>query len=235
MKQVLCIEYNDKTDNFDQQAIEDIAKEYGCTKDELVSSVTINPSRAIDVLQDLWSTQASLLILTEAFNKLKDEKESLESEFRILKLSLKNSKDWKKIVLFANQYKDIGMSSFFLPEHIDNPWHIATSCYLSGPKRFDIETSISFNGIHPCGITFSWYLNLELKKELNTWSPVYQLDFKTIAEVLGKVQPETSKAMKVHLREIADKLDLITKNYKNCITQSYEDSIKLKELVGEIT
>lgn len=101
-----------------------------------------------------------------------------------------HDKTYAQYVEQAQLYKQIGQTDVRLGyvkrEDLDSlPWHLVRHIEEGAAHRLEIATSIHFRANDPCGLTFSWFVDME-PYEANG-SNYYQLSVSTIEQIRQRI------------------------------------------------
>lgn len=112
--------------------------------------------------------------------------------------------DYKKVVAMADHYKAIGETKVFLYRGDDAPWEHVTSVDDGCLVRLGTTMDVRFTATHPCGIEFSWHLDLE-NRDANG-SGQFDFNIKAIRAAMRKLPDAPAKKFAAALKTRANAL-----------------------------
>ena len=94
----------------------------------------------------------------------------------------KARKTWQDYVALAPHYLAIGSTEIILDRGGDKPWPIVDGVERGGIQRLDIFRDVRFTARHECGLTFTWWEDLE--KSGSSGSSQYHIDVPKLRRLL---------------------------------------------------
>lgn len=115
-----------------------------------------------------------------------------------------DEKNWKKYVEEADHHVAIGNTRIFLfgDDQEDKPWSMVQTVNDGCTHRLDIATSVDFRALHPCGLTFKWSWDIELRGANGT--NTYQIGTVGVQRILSKLPPATLPSFTDYLRKVIE-------------------------------
>lgn len=142
------------------------------------------------------------------------------------------SNTWREMVEKADAYKATGQTEIYLDrEDFDAlPWELVREAGEGGSYRNDIPVSISFEGVHPSGLTFKWFWNLETY-DANGRSG-YWLDVPHVLRTLERLPEAARPSFLAYLKRVADAIDKQADDALAYVQKQYAQSHLLRRVIG---
>lgn len=130
-------------------------------------------------------------------------------------------KTWQEIVKKAKAYLALDQADHYLDRDDGSfPWEFVTSCEPGGGHRMEIDTSVRFRAVHPSGLTFSWYFEIE-PHEANGKGH-YIIDLEGCQETLKHLKGKGRKAFSEYLKTCAHKVAAKADEWKKITEEQYK-------------
>lgn len=141
---------------------------------------------------------------------------------------------WQDRVEKAKHYRATDNTRLFLSDDDldDRPWEYVTSLKTGGSHRLDLDTSVQFEAIHPSGLTFTWFLDLEVRDANGRSHYIVATD--RIAKVLGLLRGVPRTDFADYLRQCAGKLRENAAKFTEIAAKEYGDASLLETLTREV-
>lgn len=123
--------------------------------------------------------------------------------------------DWKQMVKLAEHYKAIGQTRCWLSRaDADSklPWDYVVSVEPGSSHRLDIATSVSITAVHPCGLEFSWSMDIE-ESDANGRGH-YKVDVGKLERVLEWLREKPREQFRAYLAECSIALIASAEKYE---------------------
>jgi hypothetical protein len=114
-------------------------------------------------------------------------------------------RDWRDAIQKAETYRDVGITELSISHDAPawgEPWEYVTEVSPGGSHRLDIDTTVRFRADHPCGLSFSWWFDIEPRSA--NGSGHYQIDVPGVRKVLTFLPPDKRQVFQTYLTAYAN-------------------------------
>lgn len=108
------------------------------------------------------------------------------------------------------------------------PWEYVTKMETGGMHRFDMDTSVTFTAQHPCGLSFTWFFDVEPREA--TGKPAYYLNLPDIKRVLGFLPLPIKHQFQDYLAKCADAVHKQAVEWWGYAQKEFQDEETLRQM-----
>lgn len=142
--------------------------------------------------------------------------------------------DWRAACTKADAYKAIGQTDVYLfgDNGDDYPYADVVRCEPGGTHRLDMDTSCMFYANHPCGLSFRWSFDVELRSANGKGH--YEIDVAGCQRVLGRLQGKARDQFRRYLWTCAEKVSARASEYLDLYNRQCETADALNRAAEQV-
>ena len=138
---------------------------------------------------------------------------------------------WTHCITLAEHFLAVGQRNILLGGTDSLPWHLVPNLYPAGSRRLGMDTNVEFEAIHPCGLRFQWFFDLETRDA--DGKDHYSLDIAAIQRVTYLLPPQARHMFVALLTACADAIRRRGEDYAALAAHQAATAQALLALAGD--